>query len=1198
MANKSAIKTTPLVGELNLSQNKLDTIPIGDSGYLHNDGVLYGNILSPVYKKGTGYDAEYYDKDGHKYDVTYHSIVKDGNSVMTFTNKKLTETKLDVKNLLSYDNGDYVRVVDTTLYINISDTEYDFSFVHTDPDWSISSVLTARSIKNFGALILYIGTDGKYYISMWKAQGQEVKEQLTWTEVNSPLITWYKKEDGLYFLTCYSDSGADFQGTASSYAYKYATNPTEAYFKPIIFEPKVSQTQTVTTSTSYYFKDFFMNKYPATEIHQQRTAAGEFVLCKQNWSAGFPYAWINPCDININFYFTTNIHYESYLEGAFKLAYGSTYDELADLDITNISTAVDMERLDTIDTDTFTLLPLVLMNQPGGNATFRVGNSLVNPNDKSSFNVSVDSLVYSSDVPSSVSGDPVAYWKKNNIPSLFFMDGDNNDKKAVGVLWCEVEWQSNNVTLTKRFKIMPQTNIADPDTWRNGWDYTILFRAQDDVNYYIDSITSQTTSTVTDTPLAPLNAFLDGGKLICTDLPVNATGEDYFAKGLFGFTGAIDSVTEGGSAFTIKYNADGSNTFYVGLVQDTEHAYPYRLISRAISLDKNYFRYMLRTKGFGDEIKDEEGNVTKAPAETDILYDSTYNKIIINPGYNSNTGTLKTGAVYQKGPFRILYNNNVVSNISYGNNDKIGTLLCDWDIIDEILDIHEKPAQSAIPDYIVIRDIYGNIIKYSWETVDSATNEKPPFTVILDRFIVINTTSYYNCYDIKTGAKLHYASDYNNRFLMGIECYDYLKQNSTNDEMFEKNDLIQTISGSNQNGNYQITNDPISSYSVAPEVLENMWMVTNPFMLKCEDATQAIDIYLGFQNVTATYFTSYKNGAFVRDTALDLAYMSTDTLYNPNIFTRYIHTFSFNDMIINSATNTAYPLNKYNGQMFLSYQLTSGIENAENVFVVQTLIYYISDNKIWEAYYANGVLENVQAIAAIKGLKYLGCLPTEAIFWSPIDRTFWSFGGDAILRKVIQANDISMVYNSWYNEGTQELFVATNRGLLCLNNINNYMLTDYKNVSKMWFFDTYFIAKNTVHTTEGDETEDYKIAYEPTVLNEDAYMHLTTKWFGSTENYKTRFDCIYFRLAKPALNVTPKFTITSTTMTDISTESDTKTIEPTFDEDTNTAYIRYQQPYQRAVATKYTINTNCPLISWAIGFEPLEETGSLSTINI
>lgn len=1196
MANKTKIQTIPLEGELNLSKNKLDTIPIGDSGYLKNDGVLYGHCLSPVYRTNTGYDAEYYDKSGKRYDVTHHSLVQNGNSVMTFTNKKLTETVLDVKNLLSYNNGDYVRVVDTILYININDTEYDFSFTHTDPDWSISSVLTARSIKNFGALILYIGTDGKYYISMWKEQGQEVKEQLTWTEVNSPLITWYRKDSGLYFLTCYSDSGADFQGTASSYAYKYTSSPFTAYFKPIIFEPKVSQTETVTTSTSYEYKNFLSTKYPDTEISQQAGPLPNmpFSNIKQNFSASLPYEWNNPCNIKIDFYWTSSVIKESFQGGKIFAYHGATYQDVLDIDISNIDVS-SAETENSFNENFFVLLPTLLGSLNQDSMTFKLG-TIMHANDKASYSANVSGLVNVTDGTESVEGDPLHAWKKGQVPSLLVMDGNNNDKRTAGFIWADISWTSNNQTQSMRVKVIPATDSVDPDAWRSGWDYVKLYKSnlpEEVTTAQRSYLTSSTTSTVLDTPLVPLNAFLDGGKLICTALPQNTSDGSHFEKGLFGFTGAIDSVVEGDAQYTVKYNADGSNTFYLALVEDTSHAYPYSLISATISLDKNHFRYLMRTKGFGEETEDWQ------PGETDILFDSGFDKVIINPGYNSNTGTLKSGSVYHKGSFRVLYNNNVVSNISYGNGDKIGTLLCDWDIIDEILDIYERPAQSVLSDYIVIRDIYGNIIKYSWETVDSATNEKPPYTVILDRFIVINTTSYYNCYDIKTGAKLHYASDYNNRFLMGIECYDYLKQNSTNDEMFEKNDLIQTISGSNQNGNYQITNDPISSYSVAPEVLENMWMVTNPFMLKCEDATQAIDIYLGFQNVTATYFTSYKNGSFVRDTALDLAYMSTDTLYNPNIFTEYIHTFNFNDMIINSATNTAYPLNKYNGQMFLSYQLTSGIENAENVFVVQTLIYYISDNKIWEAYYDNGTLSNVQAIAAIKGLKYLGCLPTEAIFWAPLDRTFWSFGGDAILRKVIQANEISNVYGSWYNEGTQELFVATNKGLLCLNNINNYMLTDYKNVNKMWFFDDYFIAKNTVHTTEGDETDDYKLAYEPSVLNEDAYMHLVTKWFGSTENYKTRFDCIYFRLAKPEGSVTPKFTISSNVMTDMGFETDTKDVNPvTFDELTDTAYIRWQPKYQTAVSMSFEITTNCPIISWSIGYTPLEEMAQISKISI
>ena len=85
---------------------------------------------------------------------------------------------------------------------------------------------------------------------------------------------------------------------------------------------------------------------------------------------------------------------------------------------------------------------------------------------------------------------------------------------------------------------------------------------------------------------------------------------------------------------------------------------------------------------------------------------------------------------------------------------------------------------------------------------------------------------------------------------MGIECYDYLKQGTQNDEMFSLNTLTESILGSNQNGNYQITNEPISSYSVAPEQVSNMWINSNPFMLKSE-TTQAIDIYAGFSEYSS-----------------------------------------------------------------------------------------------------------------------------------------------------------------------------------------------------------------------------------------------------------------------------------------------------------------------------------------------------------
>ena len=205
---------------------------------------------------------------------------------------------------------------------------------------------------------------------------------------------------------------------------------------------------------------------------------------------------------------------------------------------------------------------------------------------------------------------------------------------------------------------------------------------------------------------------------------------------------------------------------------------------------------------------------------------------------------------------------------------------------------------------------------------------------------------------------------------MGIECYDYLKQGTQNDEMFSLNTLTESILGSNQNGNYQITNEPISSYSVAPEQVSNMWINSNPFMLKSE-TTQAIDIYAGFQNTVATYYTSFINGVFIRNTALDLAYMSTDTLYNPNIFTRFIESYTNAIMALYEGSGTAYSLNRYNGQVFISYQMINGLENAKDVFVIQTLCYYISDDYIFEVYYDNGVPSDFQVVANIKNMKYI-----------------------------------------------------------------------------------------------------------------------------------------------------------------------------------------------------------------------------------
>lgn len=1184
MANKSKIVTIPLVGDLNLSQNKLDTIPIGDSGYLENDGVIYGNTLAPIFQSKSDNDAEYYTKDGERVEITNHNIVIDNDEKMSFSHYQLKEEKLPVRDLLSYESGAYTRADESSLYVKVHNADDEHSFDFSDNH--IASVLTARSIYNVGAIVLYINTNRKYILSYWDATGQLAYKQLPWTEVNTPLLTWHKKTDSLYFISAFSDSGADFQGTA--YSYGLTADGQNSEFKSLAFFPSSDSTETVSTSVSYYYKDFLRNVYQepiATSEPIEGTQDPNMVI-NQRYTLAMPsdVNWVNPCGIEIKIYYTSAMKKE--VVSGLETFMGSSFQEILETDISSLTedSITDLPYLYDITTNQYSNFGNYYM-QNDRNFTVLAGSTwLDRALDTLSITSKINGRVRTTlNIPG---GQRFRGWTPNNVPPLLYMDGMNTDKKAAGFLWADVRWTSAGTIQHKRFKLFPQNNPDGDGRYHKGWDYTAIYKPDID-----EVVTEETRTLITATknseiPVYSLitpNAFLDDGTLICTKVPANVDDDTHFRTGKFSFVAAVDSYEEDVSAWFVHFNTPTASSLYLGMAEDTSHAYPYSFISRTISIDKNFFRYALHTKGFepldASEIKADE---------TVIMYDSGFGKITANSGYYTGSGSLSNGSLYQAGNYRVLYNNNIISNISYGNGDNIGTLLCDWNIIDEILSINS--------DGIVIRDSFGNVIKYSDELIPNSG--KPEYKIINDRFIVLNTISYYNCYDLKNRQKLHYASDYNNRFLMGYQPFDSFRVGPDNNYMFERNTLIETaIEGSAQNANYEITNSPISSYKLEPEVIANVWMRTNPIMLKSE-TTQAVDIYFSMNAATAVYFTSYVNGVYVRDPSLESAYLPLGVVYNPNIFTKIIETYLLDAFAVNEKNKTAYPLNKYNGQLFLSYKMLNGLENAENMFCIQTLVYMISQDKIWEVYYDNGSLSNLQAIAPIKGLKYLGCLPTAAIFWSPKDRTFWSFTGDAILRKIIQANEISTIYGSWYDTATQYLYVGTNIGLLCLNDVNNFLLRDLKKVTDMWFFDTYSILKNVTGTLADPIKNDWKISFIPGVLNVDSYMHLTTKWFGSTENYKTRFDCIYFRISKPDLDVTPKFTITSTTMTDISTESDTKTIEPTFDEDTDTAYIRYQQPYQRAVATKYTINTNCPLISWSIGFEPLDENGSLSTINI
>jgi hypothetical protein len=400
----------------------------------------------------------------------------------------------------------------------------------------------------------------------------------------------------------------------------------------------------------------------------------------------------------------------------------------------------------------------------------------------------------------------------------------------------------------------------------------------------------------------------------------------------------------------------------LGLINSSERAFPYTFYNRKISLDPYHIRYCLNSN--------EDGITT-------LLYDSGLDKVLVNPGYNAASFNNENGSRTQIENWSILYNRNSLSAISYfENNDQIGTLLTDWDYLQEILDVNESS--------IIYKDTSSNVVKITHIPINGEETDVWKFKIILNRFIVINTGDFLNCFDTVKKETLHYASDYNDRILMGSPVVDYLGYTVNTRKIFDDTLIENFIEGSAVNAAFQITNKQIVGYKGAPNLYKNVFIGNNPIMSE----GQEIEVYYSPSETTAIYKYTYKNGTQYKNASLETAYFATSIYYSPSLFTDFIETWNLNDLVINKASHTAYPLLRYNGILFLTYLMANGLENAENVFVVQTLYYMVSDGKIWEIVYDNGQIANFTCVANVKNMKYIGCLPTMAVFWSQMDRTF------------------------------------------------------------------------------------------------------------------------------------------------------------------------------------------------------------------
>lgn len=512
--------------------------------------------------------------------------------------------------------------------------------------------------------------------------------------------------------------------------------------------------------------------------------------------------------------------------------------------------------------------------------------------------------------------------------------------------------------------------------------------------------------------------------------------------------------------------------------------------------------------------------------------------------------------------WRLLYNYGVVSNISFGNLNEEGTILVDWNTIEDSFYV------GYTDKAIVYKDVEG-VHKIEIEEI------KNNVQILEGNYILINTTSYLNCWDIKTKKFVHFASDYNNRCYTGWQAskYNYFTQSGSWKAAWESNkwDSSATIiaCSSGQNVNYAITGKPFTSAIFPPQ---NLYHVVKNKEFYCFGDNSYIDLYynLVYHNSIMKNTYKYTDVLLYPDAQYPLSSNNVNYFNIPLLFS-LIKTHNNKDLI--KAGTMYYPVVYYNETVpIFIYSPLGGLDGASYMFVIQSQFYAVLNGKICAVSYAENVISGVDAIIDVTGMIFIGYLPTFALFYSPKNKCIYSFTGDANLELIEDASEIGTLKNAMYNTFTKTVHVVTDKGI-CIIGDTIYMI-EFPGIKEM-----FFTKEKTVLETEDKiyHLSFDKLTDEYTVLP----LEFETEFFGGVNDSVITIYKWSMRFIKDAVtNGTIK--LSTVTLTDKGSETREKIYKLTakdWDPLTDSFYLQFAPENNKACGHKIKIESDFPLTS-------------------
>ena len=401
-------------------------------------------------------------------------------------------------------------------------------------------------------------------------------------------------------------------------------------------------------------------------------------------------------------------------------------------------------------------------------------------------------------------------------------------------------------------------------------------------------------------------------------------------------------------------------------------------------------------------------------------------------------------------------------------------------------------------------------------------------------------------------------------------------------------DTTGCVFGGGYNAGYAISNSPFVGYLPNPYVVSNFPKSTSD--VNYPEVPKGAQFYctVGAQAMSAEYV-----GGDSRFIGTTLAIDSSGNVILPvSSNGKIISGYSNNDLV--RENGTSYPLMYWNnGQKMYAYFLLSGIENMTGVFSLQGQQYTVDDSNIYAVSFANGIVQNVQAVCYKKNLQFLGTLPSQAIFWSAFNKTFYSFTGDRLVSKMFEASDIGEIKYVGQNPSSLSLWICTYKGTYILSDADAYRLNYICE-------EVVFIEDSALIITANDEGRQVHQISLWDIGNggEMVPVKLKTAYFGLGAEQKSVMDCWYIRLFDEN-RVEGEVKVKVNTITDVTRHSEEKTfkINPSDYDENNIVYLRYQPKYQECTAMQLELESNIGIYELAIGVNATDSTAQVSKLN-